>query len=57
MAIFLLTLALFLLSLAGLAVGVMVGRPAIKGSCGGLACIEGGGCGVCPRRRDGGRDR
>lgn len=50
MAIFLLVLALMALSMLGLMLGALAGRPPIKGSCGGLACIEGAGCGACPKR-------
>lgn len=41
MATFILTLLIILASLAGLGVGVLLGRSALAGSCGGLAC---GGC-------------
>ncbi len=36
MTIFLITFIVMGIALAGMAVGVMAGRPAIKGSCGGL---------------------
>lgn len=49
----LLTTLIFGLSFAGLAAGVMFGRPPIKGSCGGLACQ--GACTACPRRKAEGR--
>lgn len=51
MQIFLLTLCLMLLSVAGLAVGLLFGRAPIKGSCGGLACIDGGNCEACGRKK------
>ena len=48
----LLTLGIVLLSVAGLAAGLFFGRPPIKGSCGGLACLEdGAGCAACAHRR------
>ncbi|MHA3976967.1 hypothetical protein ACW9UR_04705 [Halovulum sp. GXIMD14794] len=47
MATFLLTLAIILLSVAGLALGVMRGRAPLKGSCGGTGCEA---CDSCPRR-------
>ncbi len=50
MAAFAITLALFVLAVAGLSVGVMLGRAPIKGSCGGLACIKGADCSACPHR-------
>lgn len=49
METFLLTFALVLLSLGGLAVGVMFGRAPLKGSCGGVACAKGISCGACKR--------
>ncbi len=38
MATFILSLLIILASLAGLGVGVLLGRSALAGSCGGLAC-------------------
>lgn len=37
------TLFIFLLAAAGLALGVMFGRNAVRGSCGGLSSIPGAG--------------
>lgn len=48
---FLLTLALFALAIAGLSIGVLLGRPPIKGSCGGVSCIRGADCAACPHHR------
>jgi len=36
MAIFIVTFVVLLIAVAGMAIGVLLGRPAIKGSCGGL---------------------
>jgi hypothetical protein len=44
---FLLTFALLLLVIAGMSIGVMNGRKAISGSCGGL---NSGGCELCSGR-------
>ena len=49
----LLVLAIFLLAVAGLGVGLLIGRGPPKGSCGGLACVEGAVCDGCPRRAEG----
>jgi uncharacterized protein len=49
MAQFLLAFGAILLAVAGLALGVIFGRAPIKGSCGGLSCGLGAGCGACPR--------
>lgn len=47
---FLFAIAIFLTAFVGLAVGLMLtGRPP-QGSCGGLACVGGGACEVCPRK-------
>lgn len=51
METFLLTLIILILAIAGLAVGVLAGRGPIKGSCGGLACHKGLGCGACKAAR------
>lgn len=47
MGTFLLAFGLIGLSLAGLGIGVMFGRPPLKGSCGGLACAKGLSCSGC----------
>lgn len=39
--------AILLVSMGGLALGVMAGRKPIKGSCGGLACVKNIDCGAC----------
>lgn len=44
---FLLTFALLLLVIAGMSIGVLNGRKAISGSCGGL---NSGGCELCSGR-------
>lgn len=51
MHIYLFSFALFSLSFAGLAVGVIVGRGSIRGSCGGLGNIDGSreDCELCGR--------
>ena len=48
--IFLPALAVFLLAVAGMAIGVIFSNRRIKGSCGGLSAIPGADrCGVCGR--------
>lgn len=47
MSTFLLTFSIFLLSGAGLALGVLFGRAPLKGSCGGIACVKSISCGAC----------
>lgn len=51
MMTFLITFALIVLAIAGLSLGVIFGRGAIKGSCGGLACIPDACCAACPKRQ------
>lgn len=51
MGTLILTLVLILLAVAGLAVGTFFGRAPIKGSCGGLACVEGADCAACAKER------
>ena len=63
MAIFLASFIVIALAVAGMALGVLLGRRPIAGSCGGLNALEGGdGCGACAnpcaaraaaRRKDG----
>jgi len=50
---FILTFAIMLASITGLAVGVLLGRAPIRGSCGGMACVEGAECATCPAHRNG----
>lgn len=47
MGTFILAFSIFLLSMTGLALGVLFGRTPIKGSCGGIACAKGISCGAC----------
>lgn len=49
----LLTIVVFLLAFLALCTGVMLGRPPLRGSCGGLSCLKGIECGACPRRGGG----
>lgn len=51
METFILTLIVSLLAIAGLAIGVFMGRAPIKGSCGGLACHKAISCGVCGKKK------
>lgn len=51
MQTFLFTFCLMALSIAGLAVGLLFGRGPVKGSCGGLACVEGADCAGCGRKK------
>lgn len=41
---------LAILAVGALALGVLFGRPALKGSCGGIACS--GACHACPNREE-----
>ena len=48
MATIILSVVIALLVFAGMAVGLMFGRQPIKGSCGGMSAMAGGGsCSVC----------
>lgn len=51
MTTFLLGFGVIVLSILGLAVGVLAGRRPIKGSCGGLSCGASAGCAGCPNAR------
>ena len=56
MTVFMLTMAVFLLAAAGLSLGILMGRSAIRGSCRAMAdaAPEGGHCACsepCPRRK------
>ena len=44
------TLAVFFLLAGGLALGQIFGRPPVKGSCGGLACMKTTKCAGCANR-------
>ncbi len=48
MAVFLVSVLVFALVIAGMAVGVMAGRAPIKGSCGGIGALGiDKACGIC----------
>jgi hypothetical protein len=53
--VFLAVLAVLGIAVAGMAIGVMMKRPCLRGSCGGPAVPDPGGqklsCGDCPNRR------
>ena len=50
MSQFLIMLLVILMAIGGLSIGLAFGRGPIKGSCGGLACIEEADCSACPHR-------
>ena len=52
MASLILVFLIFLLAIAGLGVGVLLGRAPLQGSCGGISCAA---CNSCPRRKTGGK--
>ena len=47
MSTFFLAFTIILLAIGGLAIGVLFGRPPLKGSCGGVGCLKGVNCGAC----------
>lgn len=49
MATLTLVFLIFSLAMAGLGIGVLLGRAPLKGSCGGISC---GACQTCPRRKN-----
>jgi hypothetical protein len=56
MVFFLLVLGTIALVMLAMAVGVILKRPCLRGSCGGPSVLAGDGepldCGACPNRRD-----
>lgn len=52
MVIFIFTLAITLASVAGLAIGVLLGRAPLRGSCGGVTRIKGAACPACDAQRN-----
>ncbi|MFP5441628.1 MAG: (Na+)-NQR maturation NqrM [Gammaproteobacteria bacterium] len=47
MTTILLAIVFFLVLFAAMAIGIMLGRPPIKGSCGGMAALTAGTCEIC----------
>lgn len=47
MTTILLAIGIFLVLFAAMAIGIMLGRPPIKGSCGGMAALTAGTCEIC----------
>jgi hypothetical protein len=54
LAVFLLTFLLVLLAITGLALGVLMGRKPLEGSCGTAHCTKIMKCAGCPSRDNGG---
>jgi hypothetical protein len=52
MITFLFTLVIFVVSIAGLAVGVLLKRQPLRGACGSLVCLPGASCGACRRAEE-----
>lgn len=52
---FLLAFAIILVAIAGLALGVICRRAPLRGSCGGVACINGAACGGRREQKGAGR--
>ena len=48
----LLVLAIILIAVAGLGIGLVIGRGPLKGSCDGMACLENAACEGCPHRKN-----
>lgn len=40
------------LAIAGLAMGVLFKRPALRGSCGGIACVKSAKCAGCKNSKE-----
>jgi len=47
-----LAIGIFALVAAGLGLGLMLGRGPLKGSCGGMACLQDVACEGCPHRAE-----
>ena len=57
MAVFGLVLVIFMISIAGLAIGVIFGRAPIKGTCAGGTCQKNFECGGCNQQKTMGEER
>ncbi len=51
MGTFILSFLIFLLAMAGLALGLIFGHAPLRGSCGGLSCVKDADCAACPKRK------
>lgn len=55
--VLLLTLSAFAVAMVVMSVGVLFGRPCLRGSCGGPEALDAAGeplsCAACPRRNEG----
>jgi uncharacterized protein len=49
MQTFLFSLFFILISVAGLAVGILFRREPLRGGCGSVSCLKGAACGACQR--------
>jgi len=52
MTTILIAIAVFAVLFAAMAIGIMFGRPPIKGSCGGMSALTQGECEICGGDRD-----